>query len=226
MQPQLRIQGTNIVIRGAFNPAIFHPSWLATQGLIRLQEADAAEIEIVHPQVTIFNAEWLRMAVTVDRFQVATTQVPYYEFLRDLAVGIFDLLRHTPLTVLGINQDFHYQLQSESAWHRVGHQLAPKEHWSAVLSGPGMKRLEMQGKRSDDFKGYILVKVEPSVRVTPHGLYISVNDHYELPSASESPASAEEAIEILSEQWMDSMQRGLQIAERIVSLGEQDERSQ
>jgi hypothetical protein len=225
MRPQLRIQGTNIVIRGAFNPAIFHPSWLATQGLIRSQEADAAEIEIVHPQVAQFSAEWLRMVVMMDRFQVATTQEPYYEPLRDLVVGIFDLLRHTPLKVVGINRDFHYELQSESAWHGVGHQLAPKEHWLAVLSGPRMKSLTMQGKRPDDFKGYILVKVEPSVRVD-FGVYVSINDHYELPSASESPASAEEAIKILSEQWMDSMQRGLQIAERIVSLGETDERSQ
>ncbi len=224
MRPQLRMQGINIVIRGAFNPAVFQPSWLATQGLIRSQEADEAEI-LIHPQMAQFSAEWLRMIVTVDRFQVETTQEPYYEPLRDLVVGIFDLLRHTPLKALGINRDFHYQFQSESAWHGVGHQLAPKEHWLAVLSGPGMKSLTMQGKRPDDFKGYILVKVEPSVRATPHGVYISVNDHYELPSASERPASAEEAIEILSEQWTDSMQRGLEIAKRIVSLGETDERS-
>jgi hypothetical protein len=219
MRPQLAIQGVNIVLRGNFNPVIFHPTWLAAQGLIRFQEADAAEIEIVHPQIAQFTAEWLQISVTTDRFQASTTQEPYYEPLRDLVVGIFDLVVQTPLTVLGINRNFHYRLESESAWHAVGHRLVPKQDWKEVLLNPGMLTLVVEGKRPDNLEGYIRVKVEPSAKVTS-GVYIEVNDHYALPSASESPSSTREALAIVSEQWTRSMQQGLQIAEKIVSLGE------
>lgn len=211
MRPQLDLHATNIVLRGQFNAAIFHPSWFAAQDLMRQQEAEAAEIEVVHPEAAVFQVEWLQVRITRDRFQVATTQEPYFEALRDLVVGTFDLLRHTPLRVLGINQDFHYRLESEDAWHAVGHRLAPKKDWQKILNEPGMMSLAMQGQRSDDLDGYIRVKVEPSPR-TEFGVYVNVNDHYGLQSASDM------LIDILSEQWDASMQRGLQIAEHIVRL--------
>jgi hypothetical protein len=219
MQPQPAIQGASIVLRGDFNPTIFHPTWLANQGLIRPQEAEAADIKIIHQQVTQLEVEWLRMGVTTDRFSVTTNQEPYYEPLRDLVIGIFNLLVQTPLRVVGINRHFHYRLESEDAWHMVGNRLVPKQDWQETLERPGMLSLSVEGRRPDDLEGYIRVKVEPSSREL-FGVFIEINDHYILPSAPESPTSAQEAITIISEQWSQSMQRGLQIAEKVVSLGE------
>jgi hypothetical protein len=218
MQPQLKIQGVSIVLRGDFNPTIFQPSWLANQGLIRPQEAEAANIQVIHHQVAQLEVEWLQMGITTDRFQATTSQEPYYEPLRDLVIGIFSLLTQTPLKFLGINRNFHYQLESEDAWNRVGDRLVPKQDWEEILERPGMLSLSVQGKRPDDLQGYIRVKVEPSARVQ-FGVFVEINNHYILSSA-ESPASAKEAITIISEHWSQSMQRGLQIAEKIVSLGE------
>jgi hypothetical protein len=42
-----------------------------------------------------------------------------------------------------------------------------------------MRSLTIEALRDDDTPGYIRVQVEPSVRVHP-GLYVSVNDHFEL----------------------------------------------
>ena len=218
MPPQLAAQGVSIVIRGTFNPAVFHPSWLSARGLIRVQEADAAEIELILPQVAKFSVEWLQFVASTDRLQVSTTQEPYYEPLRDLVVGILTIVKYTPLTLLGINRDFHYTLASDSAWHQVGHELVPKLHWEEVLDHPGMKVVVVQGRRPDDLKGYIRAKVEPSARF-PQTVYVSVNDHYELSSTSQTPASADEAATILSDHWTDSMDRGKRIAQKIVSLG-------
>jgi hypothetical protein len=217
MQPQLEIQGLNIVLRGHFNPAIFHPSWFAAQKLIRHQEAEAAEIKIVHPNAAIFETEWLQIHVLQDRFQAITNQEPYYETLRDLVVGALDLLSHTPLRVMGINRGFHYRLESEEAWDAVGHRLAPKQDWENVLDSPGMLNLTMRGKRPDDLDGYIQVKVEPSGQVG-FGVYVHVNDHYQLSSASET-LGANKAMIILFEQWSESMQRSEEIAQKIVDLG-------
>jgi hypothetical protein len=211
MPPQLMFQGLNIVIRGKFNPTILQPQWLAAQELIRPAEAEAANIEIIHPQVAAFTAEWLGINVTLDRFQASTSQEPYYEFLCDLVAGLFGILRYTPLEVIGINRDFHYRLESQEKWHKVGDALAPKEPWGELLSNPGMKVMGMQGQRPDGYQGYIMVQVEPSIR-TDNGVYVTVNDHYQLESAKESPKSAEEATQILMSQWKESMERGLRIA--------------
>ncbi len=216
MDPQ--IQRLSIVLRGSFNPAIFHPSWFASHDLIRSQEVDAANVQIVHPDAAVFAAEWLEINVVRDRFQAATTQESYYEALRDLVIGVLGLLYHTPLRLMGINRDFHYQLGSENAWHTVGHRLVPKADWEDLLEKPGMKSLVVQGVRPDDLQGYIRVKVEPSARV-PYGVYVEVNDHYELKGPNGTKSEASEAMQILSERWRNSMQRSASIAQKIASLG-------
>jgi len=218
MPPPIVRQGVNIVIRGQFNPAIFHPAWFQAQKLVRSQEADAAKIEVIQQDVAIFTMEWLQFRIVGDRFQVGTTQEAFYEPLRDLVIGVLDILNHTPLRVMGLNRDFHFRLESEKAWHAVGHRLAPKEDWQGALIDPGLMSLTMQGKRPDLSPGYIQVKVEPSSQIQ-YGVYIETNDHYELHSASETTAPPGEAVKILSEQWAASMSRSLEIANKIASIG-------
>jgi hypothetical protein len=216
------IHGANIVLRGSFTPAIFQPSWLASQKLIGNKEAEAAKIEIIHPQATIFSAEWLQLRVLEDRFQASTYQEAFFEPLRDLVSGVFDILSHTPIKALGLNQDFHFRLSSESKWHSVGDRLAPKEDWKEILDKPGMRALVMHSLRPDSYKGSILVQVEPSLQITPYGLFVNINDHYllgeteeseELPKASKIPLT-------LSKAWSSSILRGETIAKKIASIGE------
>src|SRR3712207_1383849 len=108
MQLQVGLEGATVVLLGSFNPAIFHPAWFAANGLIREEEARAAEIEIVHPNAAVFRTEWLVIESARDRFLATTILDAYYEPLRDLVVGVLDLLSHTPLTAMGLNRDFHY----------------------------------------------------------------------------------------------------------------------
>ncbi len=100
-----KIQGHTIVLLGNFNPKIFQPIWFSTEELLQKQEAEKANIEIIHPDVTIFSLDWLRVTVTPERFSAETTQESYYEAVRDLIIGTFSLLRHTPITKMGINID-------------------------------------------------------------------------------------------------------------------------
>lgn len=213
----LQIQGVAIVSRGDFNPAIFHPSWFASYELLRKEEAEAAKVQIVHPDAAVFSTEWLEFNVVRDRFQVSTSQEAYYESLRDLVISTLNLLSHTPLRVIGINRNFHYRLQSVDQWHSVGHQLVPKQQWESLLENPGMKTLVVEGKRPDDLPGYIQVKVEPSNKVE-HGVFIEVNDHYIL-NSDRKPSGATEAMRILTQLWTESMKRSLSIAQTISHLG-------
>lgn len=220
MPPQLETQAVSIVLRGPFSPAIFHPSWFALHELVRRQESEAAKVDIIHPNAAVFTTEWLQINVVNDRFLATTSQESYYEPLRDLVVGVLELLSHTPLRAMGVNRDFHYRLDSEEAWHGVGHGLAPKQHWEHVLKQPGMLSLTVESRRPDEFDGYIRVKVEPSTSVK-YGVYIQVNDHYQLKSGDEGgKPGTREATRILAEQWNASMQRSLTISQQVVALGE------
>lgn len=213
------MQDLHIVILGQFNPAIFHPAWFAAQELIRPQEADAAEVQIVHPEASIFQIDWCIISVTRDRFQAGTLQEPYFEPLRDLVCGVFSVLNHTPVRAVGINRQFHYRLASEETWHAVGHHLAPKDEWIDLLDSPGTKQLVIEGQRPDERLGYIRVLVEPSNKVE-FGIHLEINDHYDLSSSSSASSSTNTLVEILFQKWNESMQRAYTISEKIAKLGD------
>jgi|SRR3990172_3463060 len=210
--PKPKVQGHNIVLIGNFNPKIFQPAWFGAEGLLSKQETEKANIQIIHPDVVIFSIEeLLKLEVTRERFVLSTTQEPYDEVIRDLALGTFRLLRHTPIIKMGINRDMHFQIESEKKWHEIGHKLAPKELWRDILENPGMRTLTMEeSKRRDDgLKGYIRVKIEPSNKVYL-GVFFSINDHFETQEPS-STVGSDEIIDILSSSWEKSCKRSKSI---------------
>ena len=199
------IQSLSVVFLGDFNPKIFQPAWFAAQGLIRQQEAEEAKVDIIHPEVVSFSLEWLALQVTREQCALTTTQEPYYVVMRDLIVGTFNLLQHTPLHKLGINIDMHFRMDSEASWHAFGHRLAPKDLWQDTLKNPGMRSLTMEGQRPDAFRGYIRVQVEPSIKIHP-GVYVRVNDHYEIETLQ--PGTGSDAmLDIFQRAWGESLPR-------------------
>ncbi|MEO0250328.1 MAG: hypothetical protein ABIN58_12555 [candidate division WOR-3 bacterium] len=205
------IKGFSIVLLGDFNPKIFQPAWFSAQGLIREKEYETADIRVVHNEIVDFGLGWCHIQVTRDRFVAQGDQEPY-EALRDLVLGAFKLLSHTPVTKMGINTEAHFRVESEKAWHAFGHLLTPKEIWNEIMSSPGMRSITLEeGQRRDGRKGYIRVTVEPSVRVIP-GVFFRVNDHYE---ASKNLPGCSEMTSILEEAWTASRERS---EEMILSL--------
>jgi len=77
----------------------------------------------------------------------------------------------------------------------------------------------IEGERSDGRSGYIRAKVEPSSKIE-YGVNIEVNDHYDLEGDSKSASRTDRLIEILSENWNESMRRAHEIAEKIAGLGD------
>lgn len=222
MTPQVSKQAFNIVLRGSFNPAIFHPSWFKANNLIGPSEAEGVNFEkgfIIHPDAAVFEIAWFRIQVDKDRFLAATSQESYTEPLRDLVMGILILLSHTPLRAMGLNCDFHYQFASLDLLNALGYRLAPKADWEPLLNSPGMRTLTMEGERPDKLAGYLLVKVEPSALVIP-GLYVNVNDHYNLAMDGKPSITTDAAVEILQNKWNDSITRSRNIATGLAKLGD------
>ncbi len=215
-KPSLFLQGMNIVLLGDFNPKIFQPAWFAAQNLIGEKEAELADVQVIMPDVVVCTMEWLRVQVTHERFQFSTEQEPYYELMRDLTIGTFTLLEHTPIHSLGINMDFHYKMPSIDSWHAFGHKLAPKPHWEGILKNPGLATLIMQGERTDNYTGYMRVSVAPSVKTkSTHGIHIGVNDHYQLPDIN-NVLGCGEIIKILKDTWIDSVNNAKSISSKLL----------
>jgi hypothetical protein len=211
-------EGASIIMMGSFNPAIFQPRWLELQRLIRNEEAENAKITTIQAQVADFSTEWFQLQVLQQRFLMITTDPRQYGPLRDLAMGIFTILSHTPVSKMGINRHFHFVTPSVDAWHAIGNKLAPKEPWHEIMKGPGLRSMLMQGRRDGTSKGTLHIKVEPSLKVT-QGIFVEVNEEFAAPSDD----AAEGALWIpscLAAQWDSLMQFAENAAQKILPLGD------
>ena len=210
---EIKLESASIVLRGSFNPAIFQPRWFSAQGLLSDEAADAAEIQVIHPQIAAFAVHRIDLQVTTDRFMVASADAASYDLLRDLVLGTFAVLKHTPLSLMGLNSSAHMRSSSESAWHNFGHMLAPKTFWDGLVEKPGTRSLTIQGDRPDKHKGYLLVKVEPSNQVQP-GVFVDINDHFEA-GGDEPGAGWAIFSDIVKTEWESSRDRANALIEKI-----------
>ena len=215
--PKPEIEAAVCVLRGSFNPAILHPSWLVARDLITQEVADSGKIAVVSPEVTSFDCEWFTLQVTKDSFSAHSADPSRYSFLQELVIGIFTFLEYTPLKMLGLNRRMHFRVDSEARWHDLGDRLTPKDRWKDVLLGPrtdglpGLRSLTMEGNREGSEATYLRVKVEPSLKVNP-GIYFETNEHYQL--AEEEPS--EKLIQTLEAVWNDAQGFALTVATHIL----------
>jgi hypothetical protein len=132
--------------------------------------------------------------------------------LHDLAVGIFELVPHTPVTALGLNFMAHYKLGSEDEYHKVGDVLAPKDIWNELCGNEehtaGLANLTIRiqhgvrggATKSQDAKN---ISLQPSGKFRT-GLLLSYNDHHDLRAGAEQDrASAEVAAAIIEHDWTE-----------------------
>ena len=208
MQPIER-EGASIMMVGSFNPSIFQPHWLATKGLIRTEEAEAATIAIIQEQVADFKTEWFQMQVLQNRFLIHTLDATHYSPVRDLAAGIFSLLSHTPISRIVIGRAFHFKMESTDDWHRVGNALAPKEFWNPLIDLAGLRSMTIQGRRKGVDDGLLFVKTEPSVPVKD-GVFIEVTEEHKLSEGDE--ANAEWVPVRLNKHWDAMMEYAEDVA--------------
>jgi hypothetical protein len=216
------LSGVSIVGAGTFNPAILHPQWLAEKGLIPEDLAedamrqDAPQSLVVSPQLAVFVGDWLSVQVTPQQAIFLTVDQGRELDLRDLVRGVFELLPETPIDALGINSDTHFRTESEGAWHAFGDRFLPKQFWEPLFEDGswrkrpdgkrvGMRMMTVEVNRDDEkLPGFVRVEVAPSVRVTPNGVYIGINNHFELKTEGDRRANAEYARRVLVDHWQEA----------------------
>ncbi len=210
-EPQIQERRLSLVLLGNLNPLIFQPGWFVLQKLLGDKEGELAKVEIIHPEITVFNLDWLRLEVSRDRLVATTRDERYHEILRDLIIGIFTILSHTPLRKMGINSDFEYIITDEPTWHGIGNKLAPKDIWNKVMDTPGLRSLTIESKRNVTDNYSNLIRVSVSSTNVKLGLNVHINDHYELIAEKEKVLGGSEIISILKEKWDKSQRKATEI---------------
>lgn len=212
-ESKIEIAGTSIVLLGSFNPAIFHPQWFAKNGLLPQREVDEADLQVVHPQLSHFETERFVIQVTPERFNGFSKPNTISAPLKDLALGTFFILEHTPVTAMGLNTMLHFSMPSEEAWHRIGDKLTPKDGWKEVLPGrPGMLSLDILSPKESPIGASIRVRIQPSTLVKPLGVYFEINNHF--PASEESGLKG--LMNILQSEWGSAQENGETIGRHIL----------
>jgi hypothetical protein len=212
--PALEVEARTVVVRASFAPAQFHPSWFADHGLLRDEEAASADIEILHPDAASFGASWLLIRVTRDSFEASTADSASYEALRDLVIGTFRLMDATQPQAVGLNHNLHYAMPSREYALAVGERLVPTAAWKPV-SRPHFKTLIVSGARDEKSDvGTINVRVEGSI-VVEGGLYLGINDHFDLSKGSKAQAR-DTMLELIADEWQPASDRALALADSLI----------
>lgn len=216
MQPdtKIEIEGINLVLLGAFNPAIFHPTWFVQQNISSDSEIDLQKVKSVSVEVTEVQIGSIALSCVPDRFTLDITNMGYAEKLLDLACNVLSLLPHIPVRACGINHRVHYRLPSVEYWHTVGHTLAPKTGiWDDLYDKAGMQQLGITGfKKETAIK--INTVIQPSSRIQP-GIYINANTHCQMDSDDEVVGGALRIRDFIKTNWGSAIVAGRDAGNKI-----------
>lgn len=218
--PASEQRGNALFLQGSFNPQILQPAWLAAQNLIRDSESENAKIRIVHSEIVAFGLDWADVEIERDKLTIqATPKSESPEQVRDLALGIIEILDHTPIEHVGISFFAHYALADQATRDKLGWTLVPPAPFSKQIERPGMRTLKIAGRRpgEEEGPGGLLVTIEPSAQIMPNGVFINVLDQYNIldhqPNLGTGPA-----VECVKSNWDASSKRAEAISAEIFSV--------
>jgi hypothetical protein len=201
-QRQPTVDGLSIVLIGAFNPAIFHPSWFALNGLLRKTEADEADIQIVHPEAAIFTSDWLSLQVTKDRLSFETQDPTMSLPLRDLAIGTLQILEHSPARQFGINRYRGFDFSPDELTDFLA-KFVNASAWGAFATEPRVREISVECEPQDSRAEFLRVKLEATGR-RKAAVTIHTNQHYQATEEESSTAGTflQVFFSVLSDEWV------------------------
>jgi len=219
-----------IVAIGDFNPAIFSVDWLESNQLVGKDDADAAregtpaKPYLVSHQVTTFETKWFALQVLENQFSL-TSKDALSPAIKDLAVGIFQLLSHTPVAAVGLNFMAHFKISSEDEYHKLGDKLAPKDLWNKLYPEGSAGLAELSIRIQSTPRGELLkTKDEKRISLQPSnkfklGVLLSYNDHHDVTVADEQDIRpAELVVSIIEKQWDAAWEDSSRVFDGLLSM--------
>lgn len=199
-----------IVIIGQFNPALVQPFWLAQKKLIRDGEAENAKVGVVHNEISRMDLDWVSFEVTPQKFEIRTSQEPFFGPVKDLVMEIFKVLKETPIYGFGINHLQYFDLRDQDRHYNFGNRLSPLSNWNEYLNDPRLSVLNItERNRKDGLRGEFNIRIqEPDLKIPSRfGVLININDHIECDTNT--------FLKMFSENWDASFKRAEEVCENI-----------
>lgn len=231
MAHNLEIFGSVIVALGQFNPRGYTPDWMEAHNLIGkddaqlIREGGGGTDLIISSKASKIETTWFSLEVAEDRMNILSKDV-LSPTMKDLAVGIFQLLPESPVTGLGMNFYGHYKISTSDERHKIGDTFAPKELWNEIFPDidVGLTDLSIQiqpGVRGEEVpksRDAIRVSIQPSAKIK-QGIYLSYNDHHELIDEREEIYGTGQIIaKMIDEQWQIQWDTARTAFEKILTL--------
>lgn len=221
---------SSIVAVGDFNPAIFSPDWLERNNLIGKDDADAVQEKgqgrslLISHQVTTFETKWFALQILENQLSLTSKDALSPAF-KDLAVGIFQLVPHTPVTAVGLNFLAHFKLASEDEYHRVGDVLAPKDIWKTLYPDESAGLADLTIRIQPYIRGEPLkTKDEKRISLRPSdkfkfGVFLSYNNHRDVTTPDDDNLRpAERVAAIIDKEWESSWQDSVRAFDGLLSM--------
>ena len=218
----------SIVLLGSFNPAIFHPAWFELHGVISKDVASAAEVNVVHNEISNMTLGDIVVTAEVGKFQVATSNAPEIRLLDFISVVFGDVLPHSKVRSFGVNKSTHFRAISAERRIEMGRRLAPLHPWGAfgerlaASEGDelgGMMSLRMREILNDeDSSGHLEVRIEPSNALDRRtGIFVAVNRHFDLKDDGET-VGAKAAVSKLDQSFVASLEKADEIINHFAEM--------
>ncbi|MCG8425060.1 MAG: hypothetical protein MJE77_44835 [Proteobacteria bacterium] len=175
--------GFSVVLLGAMNPALHHPTWYKAVGVLDdAQEREALAAEFVFlPQLAQFHTADLQFFCDPQRWQLATANIGNVDKVVSITEVSFDeKLTETPLRAYGLNFNFHEETKCSS----VGVALSKMVASLPLGFSPTAETSAQLAFTEPVDGGRLRCNVEPSVH-GPNFVFVGFNAHYELGTAAE-----------------------------------------
>jgi hypothetical protein len=208
--PTQRIEvGLQIDIEGHINPGIFLPQWFSHEGLLTDGEVNEASISLDQDEgYVFFRTQDLALEATPERLRLYSLHEGLQLAYRDLALNVFALLRHTPVTTLRIirfvhltsappvNQPAGPAVHRPLAWER----LANLNSWSNLIDDSTLASVSVEGSGPSNSRA--TVTVEPS-HLENASIFTACSYGYSLtpPPDREDSTSTDVLVTTLKDEW-------------------------
>jgi hypothetical protein len=175
----------SVVVVGAMNPAIHHPSWYEINAILTAEEVLKATqgAVIISQQVSQFTFGPVTVTCDPLRWQVQTTDENAMMQAVQIAERTFAILKHTPVSAFGFNFTYHKETRLPKVKNVLAHlvlnlpiglRAKAGEEQSAKLSfqhgvtGRNITVAVENSVRRDDFV-YVAINFEYRVATPPTG---------------------------------------------------------
>jgi hypothetical protein len=186
----------SIAFVGQFNPVIVQPRWLASIGVLELEEADEATPPLISPELTLVRTPRLLLQVTHERALLQTgSEVSDPSWLSETTQRLFAELPHTPISGFDLVHEAHI-ISADFVWGDLAAKLIHGRAVEALVEQGELQSIEIGRNRDGE---EMLVVLEPSLE-KERAIYVRVQRGYQVED-NQGVGSAGRAMTQLNAAW-------------------------